>query len=69
MIKAFYSKSVHSCFSDCYFLQPTTTSSLSYPNILGILFSHILNLRIFSVDKKNQLDVNFCILYFSSNSC
>ena len=23
----------------------------------------------FSVDKKNQLDVTFCILYFSSNSC
>ena len=24
---------------------------------------------LFSVDKKNQLDVTFCILYFSSNSC
>ena len=24
---------------------------------------------VFSVDKKNQLDVTFCILYFSSNSC
>ena len=23
----------------------------------------------FSVDKKTQLDVTFCILYFSSNSC
>ena len=22
-----------------------------------------------SVDKKNQIDVTFCILYFSSNSC
>ena len=22
-----------------------------------------------NVDKKNQLDVTFCILYFSSNSC
>jgi hypothetical protein len=22
-----------------------------------------------SVDKKNQLDVTFCILYFSSNGC
>ena len=22
-----------------------------------------------SVDKKNQPDINFCILYFSSNSC
>ena len=27
-----------------------------------------LNRRLFSVDKKNQLDVTFCILYFSSNS-
>ena len=25
--------------------------------------------RVLSVDKKNQLDVTFCILYFSSNSC
>ena len=25
--------------------------------------------RTYSVDKKNQLDVTFCILYFSSNSC
>jgi len=25
--------------------------------------------RLFYVDKKNQLDVTFCILYFSSNSC
>ena len=24
---------------------------------------------IFSVDKKNELDVTFCVLYFSSNSC
>ena len=30
------------------------------------LLSDIFNL---SVDKKNQLDVTFCILYFSSNSC
>ena len=27
------------------------------------------NVDRFSVDKKNQLDVTFCILYFSSNSC
>ena len=47
MIKAFYSKSVHSCFSECYFPQPTITSSLSDTNILGILFSYILNLRLF----------------------
>ena len=24
---------------------------------------------VYSVDKKNQLDVTFCILYFSSNIC
>ena len=28
-----------------------------------------LNNKNVSVDKKNQLDVTFCILYFSSNSC
>ena len=28
-----------------------------------------LNKHEHSVDKKNQLDVTFCILYFSSNSC
>ena len=28
----------------------------------------LLTLKMFSVDKKNQLDVTFCILYFSSNS-
>jgi len=27
------------------------------------------NKQYTSVDKKNQLDVTFCILYFSSNSC
>ena len=33
-------------------------------------FSWINNPTIsFRVDKKNQLDVTFCILYFSSNSC
>jgi hypothetical protein len=26
-------------------------------------------LTVSSVDKKNQLNVTFCILYFSSNSC
>ena len=25
--------------------------------------------RVHGVDKKNQLDVSFCVLYFSSNSC
>ena len=32
------------------------------------LLTHSLCL-IYSVDKKNQLDVTFCSLYFSSNSC
>ena len=27
------------------------------------------SINLLSVDKKNQLDVTFCILYFSSNSC
>jgi len=29
----------------------------------------IETVRLNSVDKKNQPDVTFCILYFSSNSC
>ena len=31
----------------------------------SIITRHI----VLSVDKKNQLDVTFCVLYFSSNSC
>ena len=32
--------------------------------------SHISSkLHVICVDKENQLDVTFCILYFSSNSC
>jgi hypothetical protein len=30
---------------------------------------HNVRFANISVDKKNQLDVTFCILYFSSNSC
>ena len=44
--------------------------------LLGVLRCHVemgltikFSYAIFSVDKKNQLDVTFCILYFSSNSC
>ena len=33
-----------------------------------VLKSTVLHNR-YNVDKKNQLDVTFCILYFSSNSC
>ena len=29
----------------------------------------VVNYGCIGVDKKNQLDVTFCILYFSSNSC
>jgi hypothetical protein len=29
----------------------------------------IHDMKNFCVDKKNQLEVTFCILYFSSNSC
>ena len=34
-----------------------------------LLHSGVMNILDFSVDKKNQLDVTFCIIYFSSNSC
>ena len=33
------------------------------------IYFNLVNSRHFSVDKNNQLDVTFCILYFSSNSC
>jgi len=39
----------------------------SCKNVRTKLFTHI-HLCIHSVDKKNQLDVTFCILYYSSNS-
>jgi len=32
--------------------------------------SQVTETRVtYSVDKKNQLDVTFCVLYFTSNSC
>jgi len=34
-------------------------------NVSGLRVNEVF----FSVDMKNQLDVTFCILYFSSNSC
>ena len=37
--------------------------------LLCLCRGDILNQIKISVDKKNQLDVTFCILYFSSNSC
>jgi len=35
----------------------------------GIALPFLAEDMCVSVDKKNQLDVTFCILYFSSNSC
>ena len=34
-----------------------------------ISFSHYMWQSVYNVDKKNQLDVTFCILYFYSSSC
>ena len=48
-------------------------SALRMPKATVPMFNTItsskVTFHIFSVDKKNQLDVTFCILYFSSNSC
>ena len=38
-------------------------------NYVEIQGAVLRTVSTFSVDKKNQLDVTFCILYFSSNSC
>ena len=35
---------------------------------VAVVILHV-NKHEIGVDKKNQLDVTFCILYFSSNSC
>ena len=47
------------------FLCPSACSLISVQSGIFWLCAYI----IFSVGKKNQLDVTFCILYFSSNSC
>ena len=44
----------------CHFLTADSACHCPHWNI---------NNNIISVDKKNQQDVTFCILYFSSNSC
>jgi len=51
----------HVFYGPFFFLSPTMSMSSVQP-----VLSETVN---FSVDKKNQLDVTFCILYFSSNSC
>ena len=39
-------------------------------HVQNIRYLYLLNKYIkFSVDKKKQLDITFCIFYFSSNSC
>ena len=42
---------------------------LKYFWFFRIIKAYIGTLVKFSVDRKNQLDVTFCIFYFSSNSC
>ena len=34
-----------------------------------VQYATLCECSVYSVDKKNQLVVTFCILYFSSNSC
>ena len=43
-------------------------SAVSYIKV-RVVRSVLVELNLLSVDKKNQLDGTFCILYFSSNSC
>ena len=45
------------------------SSSFHYPVIILLFSVSCSNHFLVSVDKKNQLDVTFCIFYFSSNSC
>ena len=46
---------------------------LQVPRLRYLKFSSVTSIIVAQnracVDKKNQLDVTFCILYFSSNSC
>ena len=67
------------CFKIFYTLKPSTRIKIDFKNYSNMFRSHwtiirehvvpIPKLPLISVDKKNQLDVTFCILYFSSNSC
>jgi hypothetical protein len=47
----------------------TYTSAYFVITIIFISLSSVEQTFLYSVDKKNQLDVTYCILYFSSNSC
>jgi hypothetical protein len=48
---------------------PLTSKVVFYIFIQQIQVLNILNMVYTVWIKKNQLDVTFCILYFSSNSC
>ena len=54
-------------------LLPVNCSFHSFTPACNVLLeawsNHVAKLWYYSVDKKNQLDVTFCILYLSSNSC
>ena len=52
----------------CYTLEPVKNIFIcfSYTNIWTNKYCKLYQI---SVDKKYQLDVTFCIIYFSSNSC
>ena len=49
--------------------QTTTKTRSASSRFFLSVFSKMHKYLQWSVDKKNQLDVTFCILYFSSNSC
>ena len=46
-----------------------TSHGVAHVTCLACRSLQIVKSFLFSVDKKYQLDVTFCILYFSSNSC
>ena len=50
-------------------LHPAYTKSFCCLFVIYRVIRITVNYGVFSVDKKNQLDVTFFILYFSSNSC
>ena len=50
------------------FWNVTPYSLVGYRSFIGTRSHHNQTYCLY-VDKKNQLDVTFCILYFSSNSC
>jgi len=52
-----------------YFRKQVEPIGLCDGGALGSLWDGNWIFKTFSVDKTNQLDVTFCILYFSSNSC